>query len=72
MEYNYRKVKIELIVNPDKEFIKLWELKPRMKKGWKTWIETGMWNVDNGWNVHPQNNKYFINFPKEWFKEIKK
>lgn len=45
--------------------------KYNLKIGWKTWYDAKSWfrlTTEGGGNVHPENNKYRINFPIYCFK----
>jgi len=63
------KIKLICIENFENNFYKEWFLHefPDLKKGWVTWVTKGEWK-NNKINIHPENNKYCINFPKKYFK----
>lgn len=71
---------IRQIKDLSKEFKKKWNPPPKFKKGFITWVindcveenEEGrlVWTDMNGDSVHPQANRYYINFLKSDFEII--
>lgn len=61
----------KIVLNRDlpEKFEKEWgdSIKPFMVKGWETYYD----GIKSSYgNIHPEDNKYKINFPIEWFTVI--
>jgi len=74
------KHKIVMVKMPNKEWVDFWTPKDFMKPGWETWLEKPFDDWEDkctdveGYGfesaIHPEMNKYNINFPKSCFEEL--
>jgi len=64
-------IPVYMIVDPPADFITSWggKMTLEMRKGWETWINPRRYKqyVGRGGTIHPEGNRYGINFPGEWF-----
>ena len=70
-----KRVRIRLKKDLSDDFIKLWKpsIKPFMVKGWETWVGEYEWDLKDApedLDLHPEDNKYLINFEFEQFEEV--
>lgn len=65
-----KQIPIYMTVDPTEEFVDSWKrsMTSEMRKGWRTWIYPEYKKyVGRPDFIHPENNRYSVNFPGNWF-----